>query len=232
MLQQLVKQVSTSLKIQRFRGHQNSKSLSDNTLAYFSSLCLSFSSPLFLFLFSPPPFFLFPPPFLFLFFHLAFCSLLTARILILHALHTLYTLNISGNIECEEKLESDMCMCIYMHTHVRTVYAVCLSLHMLLTCLFRVLFVSLSHVRHTGWPNMLFIPSCQVAPAHLPAHYAILSLHFMYCSPAQWVVCSLISRASRLPANSTIYACISCTWCSTACPVVIYSATLATYLPA
>ena len=97
-------------------------------------------------------------------------------------------------------------MCIYMY-----VYAICLSLHMLLTCLFRVLFVPLSHVQHTAWPSMLFIPTCQVPPAYLPAHYAILSPHFMYCSPAQWIVRSLILHASRLPANSTIYACISCT---------------------
>ena len=108
---------------------------------------------------------------------------------------------------------------------------ICRPLHVLLACLSRMLVVFLSHVWCTGWPSMLFIPSCQVPHAHRPARYAVLSPHAMYrCLPGGLFVTSFTCFA---PACQRQYLCLYFMHEVLSCPPSgCCPATLAAYLPA
>ena len=106
---------------------------------------------------------------------LGYCS----GCLIVYLLHAVYKLYICVYV------------CIYIYIHV---YSICLSLYMLLICLSRVLFVSLSQVWHTGWPSTLFISSYQV-PLAMP-----------FCSLMLCTAC--LPRGSSVSSSHMLLACL------------------------
>ena len=97
----------------------------------------------------------------------------------------------------------------------------CLSLYMLLTCLSRVLFISLSHVWHTGWSSTLciyvYVYVCMYVYTCICMYIYVFAYHRMRCSPACLGCWLFLIRMCGAPVGPVCYSFLYARCCMLAC---------------